>query len=134
MPHPLAHRPPKQTYERICIIDDDEWVADSLTVLLETFGFDVQSYGSGADFLADAGRRPAGCLVIDHHMPGMDGLTVVDHLQREGIWLPTILISGRLDTKIKDRAASLGVTKILEKPFVAGRLIDLIQATLSERI
>src|ERR1700745_3094710 len=79
-----GHRPPQQTHQPICIVDDDESVVDSLKVSLEIFGFDVQSYESGADFLADDRRRTAGCLVIDQHMPGMNGLDVVDRLRREG--------------------------------------------------
>jgi FixJ family two-component response regulator len=132
MPVSWGHRPLEQTRERICIVDDDEAVADSLKALLETFGFGVQSYGSGVDFLADDRVSKAGCLVIDQQMPGMSGLDVVDHLQREGIRLPVILISGRLDTSTRERAASLGVTKIVDKPFAASRLVNLIQATLSE--
>jgi FixJ family two-component response regulator len=66
-------------------------------------------------------------------MPGINGLDVVAQLQEEGTRLPTILISGRLDANIRKRAAGLGVTKILEKPFVASRLVELVQMTLSER-
>jgi two-component system response regulator FixJ len=124
-----GHRPPQQTHQPICIVDDDESVVDSLKVLLEIFGFEVQSYGSGAEFLADDRRRTAGCLVIDQHMPGMNGLDVVDCLQREGVRLPTILISGRLDANTKERATNLGVTKIIDKPFVARRLVELIRTT-----
>jgi FixJ family two-component response regulator len=132
MPILWGRRPPEQTQKPICIVDDDEWVADSLKALLESFGFDVQSYSSGAEFLADNRRRTPGCLVIDEHMPGINGLDVVAQLQKEGTRLPTILISGRIDTNIRERAARLGVTKILEKPFAAGRLVELIQMTLSE--
>ena len=57
------------------------------------------------------GAVTAGCLVIDQHMPGMNGLDVVDRLQKEGVRVPTILISGRLDANTKERAANLGVTK-----------------------
>jgi FixJ family two-component response regulator len=132
MPIPLGHRPPEQTQVRICIVEDDEWVADSLRILLETFGFDVRSYGSGDEFLADERRRTAGCLVIDQHMPGMNGLDLVDRLQQEGVRVPTILISGRLDTNTRDRASILGVTRVIEKPFAAGGLVDLIRAALLE--
>jgi len=133
MPVPSVHRPSEQTHEPICIVDDDESVADSLKVLLEIFGFDVQSYRSGADFLADDRRRTAGCRVIDQHMPAMNGLDVVDYLQREGIRLPTILVSGRLDANTKERATHLGVTNIIDKPFVARRLVDLIRVTMLGR-
>ena len=133
MPVPSGHHPPEQTHETICIVDDDESVADSLKILLEIFGFDVQSYGSGADFLSDDRRRTAGCLVIDQHMPGMNGLDVVDCLQREGIRVPTILISGQLDASTRERAGNLGVTQIIDKPFAARRLVDLIRATMLGR-
>jgi DNA-binding NtrC family response regulator len=47
--------------------------------------------------------------------------------------VPAILISGRLDTNTKERAARLGITSVLEKPFAADRLVDLIRTVLSER-
>ena len=97
MPVPWGRRSAEQTHDCTRIVDDDEWVADSLSLLLETYGFDMQSYSSGADFLADDQHGNTSCLVIDQHMPGMTGLDVVDHLQKEGVRLPTILISGRLD-------------------------------------
>jgi two-component system, LuxR family, response regulator FixJ len=133
MPVPRIYQPPEPTPELICIVDDDEWVADSLKLLLETFGFAVRLYNSGSEFLADDRGRTTSCLVIDQHMPGMDGLDVVDHVQKEGIRVPTILISGRLDASARDRASRLGVTRVVEKPFVAARLVDLIRASLMER-
>jgi FixJ family two-component response regulator len=134
MPDPVVCRPPQQAEPPVvCIVDDNQWVADSLKVLLETFGFDVRSYGSGPDFLADCRHRTAACLIIDQHMPGMTGLDVVAHRQREGIRRPTILISGRLDTRTRDRAAGLGVTRVIEKPFEPDRLVDSIRTALLER-
>jgi len=133
MPVPWGHSPPCQSQEPVCVVDDDEWVADSLKLLLETFGFDVRSYSSGAEFLADDRRSTAGCLVIDQHMPGMNGLDVVDRLQKEGVRVPTILISGRLDADTRKRAANLGITSVIEKPFAADHLVEIIRTALWER-
>src|ERR1041385_6998761 len=68
------------TMESVCVVDDDEWICDSLT-----------------ECLADERHRSAACLIIDHHMPGMDGLDVIVALHREGIFVPTLLITGRLE-------------------------------------
>jgi two-component system, LuxR family, response regulator FixJ len=129
---PLLHSqsPQIEIQKQICIVDDDDAVADSLQALLESFGFDVQSYGSGSEFLADERHRAAGCLLIDQHMPGTSGLDVVDNLRRRGIQIPTILISGRLDASIRERAIRLGVRELLDKPVPASRLIQAIRAIL----
>lgn len=132
MPLPSKHCPPGEFQKPICVVDDDESVADSLQSLLESFGLSVQLYSSGTEFLADERRRLAGCLLIDQHMPGLSGLDVVDNLQKEGVQIPTILISGRLDARTKQRATLLGVRELLDKPVAAGRLIQLLRTTLAE--
>ena len=128
---PWGRAPPEQSHKQIGVVDDDEWVADSLKSLLETFGFDVQSYHSGIELLANDQRCSMGCLIIDHHMPDMNGLDVIERLQEEGVRLPTILISGRLDKEIRERAGNLGIASVIEKPFTANNLIDLIRTALS---
>jgi two-component system, LuxR family, response regulator FixJ len=132
MPLPRKRSPPSEFQKPICIVDDDESVADSLQALLESFGFSVQLYSSGSEFLADERRRLVGCLLIDQHMPGLSGLDVVNNLQKEGVQIPTILISGRLDASTKQRATLLGVRELLDKPVAAGRLIQLLRTTLAE--
>lgn len=114
----------------ICVIDDDPWVRDSLAVLLETHGFQVTSHGSGAELLADERHRQAECLIVDHHMPGMDGLATIDALQGNGVEIPTILITGRLDANITARAAKSGVIAVVEKPFAAEQLVEFIRGNL----
>ena len=117
----------------VCIVDDDVWVCDSLSVLLETYGFAVLAYASATEFLNDDRRRAAKCLVIDQHMPELNGLDVVRTLQRDGVFVPAILITGRLDPGIAQRAGELGVRAILEKPFPVARLVDLVGSALAPR-
>lgn len=117
----------------VCIVDDDEGVCDSLSVMLEAYGFAVRAYGSGAEFLADDHGATAKCLVIDQHMPGLDGLAVIAEMRQQDIVLPTILITGRLDASIEQRAGALGILAILEKPFSAPRLVELIRHACGPR-
>ncbi len=115
----------------VCIVDDDFWVCDSLSVLLEAYGFAVLTYASGEAFLQDERRRSARCLVIDQHMPGLAGLDVVAELQRDGECPPAVLITGKLDAALTERAGALGVWTILEKPFAPARLLELIGSAVA---
>lgn len=114
----------------VCVVDDDAAVCNSLSVVLETHGYAVRTYASGAEFLADERHRQAGLLIIDQHMPGLDGLDVVAALRRQTAALPIVLITGRLDAGIAERADKLGVTTVLEKPFSVSRLVELVRAGL----
>lgn len=122
-----------QTPGPICVVDDDEWVSDSIAALLETYGFNVRSYTSAGQFLGDLRRDETRCLVIDQHMPGIEGLDAVAALHRESLFPPTILITGRLDAMISRRADQLGVEAILEKPFPVTRLITLIRSMVERQ-
>lgn len=112
----------------ICVVDDDESVRDSCRALLESVGFNVTTYASGRDILGDEQRHQACCFIVDHHMPEMDGLATVGALRRDASGALTILITGRLDSDITARATALDVGAVLEKPFSAVRLLELIRA------
>jgi len=112
----------------VCVVDDDESVRDSFRTLLESLGFTVTTYTSGRDILADERRHQASCFIVDQHMPGMDGLATLGALSRDASGALTILITGRLDADIAARATALDVGAVLEKPFSAIQLLELIRA------
>jgi two-component system, LuxR family, response regulator FixJ len=122
-----------QRDRRVYVVDDDASVCDSLVILLETYGFDAVGYASGAALLADWRHREMGCLIIDQHMPELDGLEVLEALRREGIFIPTIVLSGRLDAAITEHAGKLGFIAMLEKPPTVARLVELVRGRMEER-
>ena len=121
---------PLEQNSTVSIVDDDASVCDSLGVMLSVFGFDTRTYRSGGEYLADARHREPGYHVIDQHMPNVSGLDVVCALRREGASTPVVLITGRIDEAITERARRLGVIHVLEKPFPATRLLELLRAEL----
>jgi two-component system, LuxR family, response regulator FixJ len=110
----------------IVVVDDDDAVRDSVGILLETHGFHVRNFASGAEFLSSDVYKIMSCLLIDYHMPDMTGLEVVEELQRLGRSYPTILITGLADDTIIQRALSAGIMAILEKPPPDDVLIDTV--------
>jgi two-component system, LuxR family, response regulator FixJ len=65
---------------RVYVVDDDEAVRDSLSVLFESKAFAVRSFASALEFLEVAPSLPTGCLIVHIRMPEMDGLELQQHL------------------------------------------------------
>ena len=119
------------TAEFIIVVDDDTAVRDSLGILLEAHGLKVRDFGSGQELLESDSLDEAVCLVLDYHMPGMNGIDVLEELARQGHSYPTILITGLADMTVTRRALSAGVMAILEKPLPDDVLIDTVRVAIS---
>lgn len=109
----------------IDIIDDDDAVRESTQALLETYGYDARQHPSAEDFLNHSGEK-ADCLLVDHHMPGMTGLDLLEHLHAKGDHTPALVITGRSDPTMEPRVARVGA-KLLHKPVDADELIRWIE-------
>jgi len=114
----------------IFIVDDDHATRDSLRLLLECEGFEAKEFASGRQFLDGDPLGDGDCLILDVHMPGMSGFELVEKLRRRGDTVPVILISGRPDTAILNRARAAGVFAFIEKPYTAEEIIDAIRVAL----
>ena len=69
--------------KKVYIVDDDESVCRALKILLVAFGFEVQTFPSPETFFsAVPNSMKGGCLVLDIHMPGMDGWQAIKQLIR----------------------------------------------------
>ena len=114
----------------VAVIDDDNDVGDVLGGLLETMGYEVETYQSGMDFLADAQFDRLACLVVDQNMPSMTGLQMIAKLVERGINIPALLITGVHDVEVEREAASLGVMTVLEKPMSHHELLRFVSVSV----
>ena len=121
--HPIS----KLAQNSIIVLDDDEAVRDSLSVMLSLAGLRIDTCKSGAELLALLAHRTPDCLVIDVHMPGMNGLELVERLNVEGADVPVILISGNIDAATEKLARRLGVKHLLRKPVPGTTLIKTVK-------
>jgi FixJ family two-component response regulator len=110
----------------VAVVDDDDDVGDVLGGLLEAMGYQVETYRSGMDFLADARLEHLACLVVDQNMPRMTGLQMIEQLAGRGVTIPSLLITGVHDAEVERKAASLGVMTVLEKPMSHHELLRFV--------
>ncbi|HWW49611.1 MAG TPA: response regulator [Xanthobacteraceae bacterium] len=115
----------------ICVLDDDGDVLRSLRFLLETHGFKVRTFRTGATLLRSIEPNNVDCLVIDYKMPDMDGLDVIVGIRNLRIEAPIVLITGHTTARISERAAALGVSDILYKPHFEDKLVTCIWDAMS---
>lgn len=116
----------------IYVVDDDAAVRDSLELLLESHGMNVEAFESTEAFAARFRRQGRQCLVLDQHLQGLKtGLDFVEQGFGGASPIPVILVTGRGDTALKARAMAAGVIAYLDKPVDVDQLIAEINRALS---
>ena len=108
------------------VVDDDPAVRNSLKFSLEIDGFAVGVYASADELLSDSNIDRFRCLVIDQHMPGMNGLDLVTKLRERQLKVPVILITSHPPKLLVVSADRVGVP-IIEKPLLGNALQDKIR-------
>ena len=110
----------------VFIIDDDEAVRDSLSIVMDSIGQDAEAFSSPSDFLTSYDENRAGCIILDIRMPGMSGLELQVKLNEMHCILPIIFITGHGDVPMAVQAIKNGGMNFIQKPFRDHELIDLI--------
>jgi len=114
----------------VYIVDDDEGVRESLTLVLRSAGISARSFASAQDFLHQAELQQPGCVLLDLRMPGMSGLELQEILAERESRLPIIIISGHGNVPVAVQAMRGGAVDFFEKPFDLDRLIERIRECL----
>ena len=123
---------PLSAKSMIYVVDDDADVLGSLRFLLETDGFNVRTFRSGASLLNAVRSTGVDCFVIDYKMPEMNGIDLVRRLRNRDIAAPVILITGYPDENIAARAEAAGVRHVLLKPLLDESLVTRIRGAIQE--
>lgn len=125
----MSNQPALET-PTVYVVDDDAGMLESTQWLLESVGLNVRAYSDGRKFLDALEDTKGGCVVLDVRMPGLGGLNVQEELQKRGIELPIIFVSGHADVPIVVRAFKSGAFDFIEKPFNEQLLLDSVQQAL----
>jgi len=111
----------------VFVVDDEADVRNSLSYLLESADFAVETYTSAREFLGTSAPERPGVLVLDLRMPDVDGLELQQRLQQRACTNPIVFLTGHGDVPMAVRAMKTGAVDFLQKPVNDDVLIECIR-------
>ncbi len=115
------------------VVDDDVAVRQSLSFLLASDGLPVRLHESASAFLDSVPGPPAGCIVTDVRMPGIDGIEFLRRLKARGFAVPVIVMTGHADVALAVQAMKEGAVDFVEKPFDDDLFLAAIRSALAKQ-
>lgn len=109
------------------LVAHEESVRASLVRIIESLDYRVQTYRSGGAFLGALADILPGCVMLNIHMPEIDGLEVQRRMNAAGSGLPVIVLDGD-DLPCAVAAMKLGAVEYLVRPYSQ----EAVQAALEE--
>ncbi|HYZ75455.1 MAG TPA: response regulator [Chthoniobacterales bacterium] len=116
----------------ICILDDDLSVLSSLRELLESDGFESETFDNPEKFLAYASEHQVKVVVLDVWMPVTNGIEVQERLRELSPSTRVVMITGREAPAIRAEALKRGARAFLVKPFADDALLAAVRDALGE--
>ena len=113
------------------IVDDDQSVQIAVERLLRSAGYTTRSYLSAQEYLAASTVVQFRCLVLDLILPGMSGLSLLQHLQETDSRVPTIILSAHDEPGIQNAAQRSGAAVILMKPAKDDTFLQAVRSILA---
>jgi FixJ family two-component response regulator len=113
----------------VYVVDDDISVRESLELLIRNEGWEPLLFRSAQDFLVRSPMLGPSCLILDVHLPDLNGLDLQQRITGETS-TPIIFITGYGDVPMSVKAMKAGAAEFLTKPFDDTVMIAAIRGAL----
>lgn len=116
--------------QTVLICDDNDQVRHLIAVVLGSQAYDLRQAADGQAALDEIARSPPDLLILDVHMPGIDGLAVLQRIRCDSALagIRVLLLSGDAGAREDHWGERLGADAHLAKPFAAGSLTETVQS------
>ncbi len=112
---------------RILVVDDDPDLRSILQERLTYRGYRVETAENGHDALTKLDQADFDGVLLDYLMPGITGLTVLQHIQQHRPLLPVVMMTGQTSSQVAAQARAAGARACLLKPFDQEKLEQVVQ-------
>ena len=114
----------------LLLIDDDEWIRDSLRLFFESEGCEIVALETAEEGLEVTAGDRFDLIIVDYRLPGMDGLEFIKRLPAGQAGALKVLISAYGSEDLLQEARQSGVHEFIPKPFTT----EIIEASLEQMI
>ena len=115
---------------KILLIDDDEWIRDSLSIFFEAEGCRVLALETAEEGIAAIKDQVFDLIIVDYKLPGMDGVEFIKRIRNTQAGAIKVLITAYRNGSVVSEAKELKIHGFIEKPFTS----DTIMASLAHLI
>ena len=115
---------------KILLIDDDEWIRDSLNLFFEGEGCHITALETAEEGIEELNEHTYDIIITDYRLPGMDGLEFLKRIQESHPHAMTIIITAYGSEDVLSEANRAGIQDFIEKPFT----ITMIEESLTRLI
>jgi DNA-binding response OmpR family regulator len=116
----------------VVIIEDEPFIIEALTFLLENEGLDVRSISDGANAIDFIIKSKPNLVILDIMLPNVSGMKILEdiRLMYEISNLPVLMLTAKGQKKDRRAAEEAGVSKFMTKPFDNQELIENVKAMI----
>jgi FixJ family two-component response regulator len=114
----------------VYVIDDDQSMRRSLSVLLRSAGLCVETFSSAQEFLDFRKPNVPSCLILDVILHGENGLSFQEDVTKNGIRMPIVFMTGYADIEMTVKAMKAGALDFFAKPFREQDMLDAVAHAL----
>lgn len=118
---------------KMLLIDDDEWIRDSLSLFFEGEGCHLVAVETAEEGIEEMGKQGYDIILVDYRLPGMDGLEFLKRIKDSHPDILTVLITAYGSEDVFLKARNIGVTGIVDKPFTIRTIEDSLSRLISKR-
>ena len=115
------------------LIEDDEWLRDSLRLLFATEGCPIVALETAEEGLAYTANRHVDIIMVDYRLPGMNGLEFIDQLPPHQAGSLKVLITAYGSKEIVSKAKRSGVHAFIAKPFKTETIEHALERMISRQ-
>jgi signal transduction histidine kinase/CheY-like chemotaxis protein len=122
--------------EVICIVDDEQLVAQTTRLTLQKAGFNTVVFNSGKECLKLIKDQPASCslIICDQTMPGMPGSELAQSVRLINKKIPMIIMSGNFNRIPTEQIKNLDNISLIEKPFTSLQITTRVKELLNKKL